>query len=109
LTSCTIHIQWFYVVNDDEGLKMPRGIAKSGVRMTAKRLSAAMQHQEVVAQQPKVVIQTETDAEIEARLNDNYEAMHTMALATALGKNKTLIISGPAGVGKSSYCKTLQV
>ena len=80
---------------------MPRGIAKSGVRMTSKRLAAAMQHQEVVAQQPQVVVQTETDAEIAARLNDNFDAMHTMALATFMGKNKSLIISGPAGVGKS--------
>lgn len=80
---------------------MPRGIAKSGMRMTSKRLAAAMQHQEVVAQQPKVVIQSETDEQIEARLNDNYEAMYTMALATAMGKNKSLVISGPAGVGKS--------
>jgi hypothetical protein len=69
--------------------------------MTSKRLAAAMQHQEVVAQQPQVVVQTETDAEIAARLNDNFDAMHTMALATFMGKNKSLIISGPAGVGKS--------
>jgi len=80
---------------------MPRGIAKSGMRMTAKRLATAMQHQEVVAQQPQVVVQVETDAEIAARLNDNFDAMHTMALATFMGKNKSLIISGPAGVGKS--------
>jgi len=38
---------------------MPRGIAKSGMRMTAKRLATAMQHQEVIAQQPKVVVQVE--------------------------------------------------
>jgi hypothetical protein len=80
---------------------MPRGIAKSGMRMTSKRLATAMQHQEVVTQQPKVVIQSETDAQIAARLNDNFDAMHTMALATFMGKNKSLIISGPAGVGKS--------
>jgi hypothetical protein len=80
---------------------MPRGIAKSGMRMTAKRLSTAMQHQEVVAQQPLVAVQTETDVEIAARLNDNFDAMNTMALATFMGKNKSLIISGPAGVGKS--------
>ena len=80
---------------------MPRGIAKSGMRMTSKRLATAMQHQEVVAQQPLVAAQIETDAEIAARLNDNFDAMHTMALATFMGKNKSLIISGPAGVGKS--------
>jgi hypothetical protein len=82
-------------------MNMPRGIAKSGMRMTSKRLATAMQHQEVVAQQPLVAAQIETDAEIAARLNDNFDAMHTMALATFMGKNKSLIISGPAGVGKS--------
>ena len=82
---------------------MPRGVPKSGVRMTKKRLDAAMQHTGLapVLAQPKVVIQTETDAEITERLGDRFDAMHTMALATFKGYNKTLIISGPAGVGKS--------
>lgn len=82
---------------------MPRGVPKSGVRMTKKRLDAAMQHTGLapVLAQPKVVIQSETDAEIAERLGDRFEAMHTMALATFQGYNKTLIISGPAGVGKS--------
>lgn len=76
---------------------MPRGVPKSGVRMTAKRIANAAATS--VAMFSTTV--DETDAEIETRLNDSYEAMHTMALATALGKNKSLIISGPAGVGKS--------
>lgn len=82
---------------------MPRGVPKSGVRMTKKRLDAAMQHTGLapVLAQPKVVIQSETDAEIAERLGDRFEAMHTMAMATFRGYNKTLIISGPAGVGKS--------
>ena len=77
---------------------MPRGVAKSGVRMTKKRLAAAMMHVEELT---PVVIKEETDAEIATRLDDSFSAMHTMALATVLGKNKSLIISGPAGVGKS--------
>lgn len=77
---------------------MPRGVAKSGLRMTKKRLEAALTHTEI---QPKMVIQSETDAQIQERINDNFEAMHTMALATFTGLNKSLIISGPAGVGKS--------
>lgn len=80
---------------------MPRGVPKSGVRMTSKRLAAAMQHTAIMPTQPKVVIQTETDAEIAERLNDRFDAMHTMAVATFKGINKSLIISGPAGVGKS--------
>lgn len=76
---------------------MPRGVPKSGVRMTAKRIANAASTVSMFS----TTALTETDAEIETRLNDSYEAMHTMALATALGKNKSLIISGPAGVGKS--------
>ena len=76
---------------------MPRGVPKSGVRMTAKRIANAAA---ISASMFSTTID-ETDAEIEVRLDDSYEAMHTMALATALGKNKSLIISGPAGVGKS--------
>ena len=76
---------------------MPRGVPKSGVRMTAKRIANAANTVSMFS----TTALTETDSEIETRLNDSYEAMHTMALATALGKNKSLIISGPAGVGKS--------
>jgi hypothetical protein len=65
--------------------------------MTAKRIANAASTVSMFS----TTALTETDAEIETRLNDSYEAMHTMALATALGKNKSLIISGPAGVGKS--------
>lgn len=74
---------------------MPRGVPKSGVRMTAKRRAA------VPVANIFETVDTETDAEIAARLDESYAAMNTMALATALGKNKSLIISGPAGVGKS--------
>lgn len=68
--------------------------------MTKKRLDAAMQVGQVL-EQPRVVIQGETDEQIAQRLEDSFGAMHTMALATVQGKNKSLIISGPAGVGKS--------
>jgi hypothetical protein len=81
---------------------MPRGVAKSGMRMTRKRLESAMMTGQLVQpSQPQVVIQTETDEQIAARLEDSFMAMHTMAMATVQGINKSLIISGPAGVGKS--------
>jgi len=77
---------------------MPRGVAKSGVRMTARRRAA----------NTVVEFQRPSDAEVLVRLNDSFDAMNTMALATCLGVNKTLIISGPAGVGKSyGVMKTL--
>lgn len=81
---------------------MPRGVAKSGMRMTRKRLESNMMTSPLVlASQPQVVIQTESDEQIAARLEDSFMAMHTMAQATVRGINKSLIISGPAGVGKS--------
>ena len=48
-------------------------------------------------QQPVV----ESDQEIEQRITDRFEALDIMALATAKGVNRSLIISGPAGLGKS--------
>jgi hypothetical protein len=42
-----------------------------------------------------------TEEEIEERLNDLFEAMDIMAEATAHGMNRSLIISGPAGIGKT--------
>jgi hypothetical protein len=72
------------------------------MRMTRKRLESNMMTSPLVlASQPQVVIQTESDEQIAARLEDSFMAMHTMAQATVQGINKSLIISGPAGVGKS--------
>jgi hypothetical protein len=72
------------------------------MRMTRKRLESNMMTSPLVlASQPQVVIQTESDEQIAARLEDSFMAMHTMAQATVRGINKSLIISGPAGVGKS--------
>lgn len=43
----------------------------------------------------------ETDAEIQARLDERFSALDIMARATAKGINRSLLLSGPAGVGKS--------
>ena len=42
-----------------------------------------------------------TDAEIDHKISRRFEAMDIMARATILGVNNALIISGPAGLGKS--------
>ena len=81
---------------------MPRGVAKSGVRMTKKRLEAAMQVGQVL-EQPRVVIQSETDEQIAARLEDSFGAMHTMALATVQGLSEdagnAFVSAGTLGTG----------
>lgn len=75
---------------------MPRGIPAAGFRKTrnflAKNGAVALFTEPVV---------TETDAEIYRKLTDRFAAMETLAEATATGKNRSLIISGPAGLGKS--------
>jgi hypothetical protein len=43
----------------------------------------------------------ESDAEIEKRINKRFNALDVMSRATAKGINRALIISGPAGLGKS--------
>ena len=48
--------------------------------------------------EPKVV---ETDEQIRAKLTERFHTMDKMTTATVTGINKSLIVSGPAGLGKS--------
>jgi hypothetical protein len=50
------------------------------------------------AVEPEVV---ETDEQIRAKLTERFDALNLIAAQTVNGKNKALIVSGPAGVGKS--------
>ena len=77
---------------------MPRGVPKAGFRKTSKR-QASMQFIEPVAIQPTVSF--ESDAQIEQKLAERFDALSIMADATAKGENKSFIVSGPAGLGKS--------
>jgi DNA polymerase III delta prime subunit len=43
----------------------------------------------------------ETEEEIRAKLTERFDALNLIAAQTVNGKNKALIVSGPAGVGKS--------
>ena len=74
---------------------MPRGVPKSGFRVTRKRQAINF------AQQVIKPVRVETVAEIEAKLKDRFEALEVMAEATGKGINRSLIVSGPAGLGKS--------
>ena len=74
---------------------MPRGVPKSGFRNTRKRQAINF------AQQVIKPVRVETVAEIEAKLKDRFEALEVMAEATGKGINRSLIVSGPAGLGKS--------
>lgn len=72
---------------------MPKGIPKAGFRRTKN-----MKKRMVKTVTPVTV---ETEAEVYEKLKNRFAAMETMAAATAQGKNRSLIISGPAGLGKS--------
>jgi hypothetical protein len=78
---------------------MPRGVPKSGFRMTRKRRSSGVR----VASAPAFMmpVRNESIPEIEAKLQDRFEALEVMSEATGRGINRALIVSGPAGLGKS--------
>lgn len=77
---------------------MPKGIPKAGFRKT-KNFVLRKKLGKVALPVPTVT--AETDEEIYQKLQDRFEALDTLAEATAKGKNRSLIVSGPAGLGKS--------
>lgn len=81
---------------------MPRGVPKAGFRVSAKSgkpMGAAAKN--AVVAQVVAPVSNETDEQILARLHDRFSALTVMAEATVYGHNRSLIISGPAGLGKS--------
>lgn len=72
---------------------MPRGVPANGVRKT-KKVLAAMQ-----SSVPQ--LQFETDAEIDERLRDRFDILNILTQAALFGDARSVIISGPAGLGKS--------
>ena len=75
---------------------MPRGVPKSGVRMTKKRMAMLD-----LAPSLPLEVSHETDEQIEAKLNDRFEILEEMTLAAVAGDVRALIVSGPGGLGKS--------
>lgn len=79
---------------------MPRGVPKNGYRKTRTAKKDKMDKIMNVAQPSEPVI-VETDEEIEQKLNDRFEILTDMANAAIDGDVRALIVSGPAGLGKS--------
>jgi hypothetical protein len=80
---------------------MPRGVPKAGYRKTSAaiaRQTGADMLQKVV---PMVVVQNETDEEIEARLAERFDILAELTDAAIKGHSRALVVSGPAGLGKS--------
>jgi hypothetical protein len=51
--------------------------------------------------QPQVVVSNETDAEIDVKLRNRFEVLGELAQAAVNGDIRAMIVSGPAGLGKS--------
>jgi hypothetical protein len=94
---------------------MTRGVPKAGFRMTRKRLqegwnpseggtmtaTAPSYQQTMMRPAPVEEEQFETDEEIAARINERFEILKEMAEMAISGSVRALIVSGPAGLGKS--------
>jgi|TARA_B110000211_G_scaffold185303_1_gene210246 hypothetical protein len=78
---------------------MPRGVPKSGFRKTKNRI--ARMSIDSAVNGPLDVITRESDEEIEAKLTDRFDILDDMTIGAMSGDIKALIVSGPAGLGKS--------
>jgi hypothetical protein len=76
---------------------MPRGVPKAGFRKTKKRMIGEQKMLDL-----ELMPETrETDAQIEQKLADRFEILETLTQAAIDGDARALIVSGPAGLGKS--------
>jgi hypothetical protein len=76
---------------------MPRGIPKAGFRRRKRRAASHVALSSAVPRRRS----HESVADVEAKLTDRFDALQIMADATGRGQNRALIVSGPAGLGKS--------
>lgn len=78
---------------------MPKGVPAAGFRAPRRGTAAADRMASVkVSYAPE---KRETDAEIESRIADRFEILEVLTEATTCGNSRALIVSGPAGLGKS--------
>jgi len=83
---------------------MPRGVPANGLRKTKKRMAAGLFGDTGMVQihQKEVPVESkETDAQIEARLRDRFAILSELTEAALCGDARAVIVSGPAGLGKS--------
>ena len=76
---------------------MPRGVYVRKPRVNALDRMTHVKHLALI-QEP---VQTETDDEINARIAERFEVLEEMTQAAIDGDVRALIVSGPAGLGKS--------
>ena len=78
---------------------MPRGVPKAGFRRRrSKNKSKRVAMDMSVAAE---VVSSETDTEISERISDRFDILAELTDAAVKGGIRSLIVSGPAGLGKS--------
>ena len=78
-------------------MDMPRGIPKNGFRVRNKNVDTSVAQKATLFSAPRF----ETDAEIEAKLASRFSILNIMAEGCTNQTIRSLIVSGPAGLGKS--------
>jgi hypothetical protein len=77
---------------------MPRGIPANGFR-APRRDSAASRVANIKVSYTETM--NETEEQIDARIAERFEILDVLAEASIVGNSRALIVSGPAGLGKS--------
>lgn len=78
---------------------MPKGVPSKGFRAPRSGTAAAERMAAVkVSYAPE---KRESDSEIEQRIADRFEILDVLTEACVVGNSRALIVSGPAGLGKS--------
>lgn len=81
---------------------MPRGVPKAGYRRTKNQKNGPSTGLTVARIAPPVSLVTrQTDEEIDAKLRSRFDIIDIMAKSACQGSTRALIVSGPAGLGKS--------
>ena len=77
---------------------MPRGVPKAGFRRRKNKKNKNVMPQTTA---PSEVISNETDQEVSERISDRFEILSELTDAAIDGDIRSLVVSGPAGLGKS--------
>lgn len=82
---------------------MPRGVPRAGYRKPRQsKMDKANSLAKIMnVQVPVEPVVVETDEEIEQKLNDRFEVLAEMTEAATDGSVRSMIVSGPGGLGKS--------
>lgn len=79
---------------------MPRGVPKSGFRAARRGTNAAERIANIKVSYD-AELSNETEEQIDARIAERFEILDVLTEACIVGNSRALIVSGPAGLGKS--------